>query len=202
MTDKEKIRESVSRLIIPESECEGMGLMEKGRQYAYREVLDIIDSTSEEHVSEDLKKGLPIRNVTVDPMGGEMRHRTAEYMKSIGCDARFIGDDALIKAVNVKWPKGTEVVVYCHKEDREAVSREVEQKGYKIAAFVDVDDDWLGEMVIKRGQYVMTKKEPIDWNFADAKRPFGIFESAHEAAQRGMAIADSVFWSKLIKKME
>jgi len=48
MTDKEKIREDVSKLIIPESECNGMSLMEKGRQYAYREVLGIIDSTSEE----------------------------------------------------------------------------------------------------------------------------------------------------------
>ena len=147
-----------------------------------------------------MKKGLPIRNVTIDPMGGEMRHRTAEYMKSINCGARFFGDDALIKVTNETWPDGTEVVVCCHKEDREAVSRVVEQKGYKIATFVDVDDDWLGEMVVKRGQYVMTKKEPIHWNFADAKRPFGIFESAHEVMQRGMAVADSVFWRKSNKE--
>ena len=56
MTDKEKIRADVSKLIIPESECNGMSLMGKGRQYAYREVLGIIDSTSEEPVSEDLEE--------------------------------------------------------------------------------------------------------------------------------------------------
>lgn len=143
------------------------------------------------------EKGLPIRNITTDPMGGELRHRAIEYMKSIGHDARFIGDDALIKAVNVKWPDGTEVIVYCHKEDREIVGREVESKGCKIATFVDVDDYWLGGLVVKRGQYIMAKKESIHWNHVNDYRPFSIYDTAHEVMQRGMSMADAMIWNKV-----
>ena len=44
----EKIREAISKLIIPESECKGKPLTDIGRQYAYREVLGIIESMSKE----------------------------------------------------------------------------------------------------------------------------------------------------------
>ena len=141
------------------------------------------------------EKGLPIRNITIDPMGGELRHRAIEYMKSIGHDARFIGDDALIKAVTVKWPDGTEVIVYCHKEDREIVGREVESKGCKIATFVDVDDYWLGGLVVKRGQYIMTKKVEQQWDNAHRRRSY-IYDP-HET----MLLTSSWIWDRLFKEL-
>ena len=142
-----------------------------------------------------MKKGLPIRNITTDPMGGELRHRAVEYMKSIGYDARLIGDDALIKAVNVTWPDGTEVVVYCHKEDREIVGREVESKGCKIATFVDVDDYWLGGLVVKRGQYIMAKKVEHQWDNAHRRRSY-IYDP-HET----MLLTNSWIWDRLFKEL-
>ncbi|MBQ9646147.1 MAG: hypothetical protein IJV24_07310 [Prevotella sp.] len=43
-----------------------------------------------------MEKGLPIRNITIDPVGGELRERARNFLKSIGFEARFFIDDAVI----------------------------------------------------------------------------------------------------------
>lgn len=82
MTDKEKIRETISGLIIPESDCKNLSLMEKGRQYAYREILDIIDSMSEELI---MKVIVTIKKGNKDPENFtrelEMTPQECEYLQ-------------------------------------------------------------------------------------------------------------------------
>lgn len=148
------------------------------------------------------EKGLPIRNITADPLGGEMRQRAEEWLKDINPDARFIGDDALMKLKDTKWPKGTEVIAYCHQQDREAVSRDIEVKGYKITSFVDIDSVWFGGYVVKPGQYMMAKVIKPQWRRGlDPYRPFSIYDSAHDVMLRGMSLVDRTMWDRVNKNL-
>lgn len=148
------------------------------------------------------EKGLPIRNVTADPLGGEMRKRAEEWLYNVAPDARFIGDDALMSLKYVEWPDGTEVVAYCHRQDREAVSRDIEKKGYKIAAFVDIDNVWFGGCMVKPGQYMMAKRMEQQWDNRKPYHPYNGYATAHDMMLRGMMLADEAIWNGANKRLK
>ena len=55
-------------------------------------------------------------------------------------DKPFISADAVGKAMQEPdWPRGTELVVYARKEDREKVLMVTSQKGYVVTKFIEVD---------------------------------------------------------------
>ena len=54
--------------------------------------------------------------------------------------ARFFDEEAVRKAFGTHdWPRGTDVVVYARKEDREKALMKMSQMGYAITKFVEVD---------------------------------------------------------------
>ena len=75
-------------------------------------------------------------------------------------------DDAILRKLKEQenWPKGTEVIIYCHDCDLEKVTTEIERKGYKVAHHVSCDQDRILAYAIHEGQYVMCKKKTIIWN--------------------------------------
>lgn len=62
----------------------------------------------------------------------------------------------------IKFPKGTEVVVCCRDEDREAVKQTVERMGYKIA-HIQLADKSILPICPKGGYLLMKKPEPFRW---------------------------------------
>ena len=75
-------------------------------------------------------------------------------------------DDIILRKLKEQenWPKGTEVIIYCHDCDLEKVTTEIERKGYKVAHHVSCDQDRILAYAIHEGQYVMCKKKTIIWN--------------------------------------
>lgn len=55
------------------------------------------------------------------------------------------------------WPRGTEVVVYARKEDREKALMKMAQKGYTVTKFVEVDG--LQAELMGEGRFVAAKAE-------------------------------------------
>lgn len=54
--------------------------------------------------------------------------------------ARFFDEKAVRKAFgHPDWPRGTEVVVYARKEDREKALMKTSQMGYVVTKFVEED---------------------------------------------------------------
>lgn len=75
-------------------------------------------------------------------------------------EQEFISKDAIEKCFVLDYPKGTSVVVYCHAEDKDIVTKDVERKGY-ILAYIQEVDGYL-ENLIKRGTYIIMKEpKPI-----------------------------------------
>ena len=109
---------------------------------------------------------VPIGNIIVtSEIDEKLKDAADAYLKGILPDGhqpkRWI-DDVILERLKEQenWPKGTEVIIYCHNEDREAIKAEVECKGYKIAGYVSYNEIWH----LKKGQYAMAKKEVVQWN--------------------------------------
>ncbi len=75
-------------------------------------------------------------------------------------------DDAILRKLKEQenWPKGTEVIIYCHDCDLEKVTTEIERKGYKVVHHVSCDQDRILAYAIQKGQYVMAQKVPAKWD--------------------------------------
>ena len=73
-------------------------------------------------------------------------------------DKPFISADAVGKAMQgPDWPRGTEVVVYACKEDREKALVKVSQMGYTVTKFVEVDG--LRAEIMGDGCFMVAKAE-------------------------------------------
>ena len=79
---------------------------------------------------------------------------------------RFFDEEAVRKAFgHPDWPRGTEVVVYARKEDREKVLVKISQMGYAVTKFVEVDG--LQAEIMGEGRFLAAKADalrlPISW---------------------------------------
>ena len=84
-------------------------------------------------------------------------------------DSLFFTPDILDMATHQPdWPRGTEVVVYARKEDREKALMKMAQKGYTVTKFVEVDG--LQAEIMGEGRFMAAKaeflREPIGWKTA------------------------------------
>ena len=80
--------------------------------------------------------------------------------------ARFFDEEAVRKAFgHPDWPRGTEVVVYARKEDREKALMKMLQKGYVVTKFVEVDG--LQAELMGEGRFFAAKadalRQPTPW---------------------------------------
>lgn len=80
--------------------------------------------------------------------------------------ARFFDDEAVHKAFgHPGWPRGTEVVVYARKEDREKALVKMSQMGYAVTKFVEVDG--LQAEIMGEGRFFAAKadvlRQPTPW---------------------------------------
>lgn len=147
---------------------EGYTLNNITGEYGYRGGDGVFYKNEEEYRSHSSsagsQKGVPIRSFTSSsPLAKEVRESVEKFMSEIGHDVRFFSDDAIIKAfAPIIYPKGTDVIVYCHDEDRENVTKEIEKTGCKIAAFCELPE-YLKTFVGK-GKYIYMKKRPHYWN--------------------------------------
>lgn len=84
-------------------------------------------------------------------------------------DKSFISVEAVDKAMQEPdWPRGTEVVVYARKEDREKALMKMAQKGYTVTKFIEMDG--LQAEIMGDGRFMAAKaeflREPIGWKTA------------------------------------
>jgi len=80
--------------------------------------------------------------------------------------ARLFDEEAVRKAFeHPDWPRGTEVVVYARKEDREKALMVILQKGYVVTEFVEVDG--LQAEIMGDGRFFAAKADalrlPMPW---------------------------------------
>ena len=74
--------------------------------------------------------------------------------------ARFFDEEAVRKAFgHPDWPRGTEVVVYAHKEDREKALEKMSLMGYVVTKFVEVDG--LKAEIMGEGRFVVTRADGL-----------------------------------------
>lgn len=74
--------------------------------------------------------------------------------------ARFFDEEAVRKALgHPEWPRGTEVVVYARKEDREKALMKMAQKGYAVTKFVEVDG--LQAEIMGDGRFLAAKADAL-----------------------------------------
>jgi hypothetical protein len=82
-------------------------------------------------------------------------------------DSLFFAPDILDMAAHQPdWPRGTEVVVYARKEDREKALMKMAQKGYTVTKFVEVDGLQAEIMGDGRFTAVMAdalRPKPVRW---------------------------------------
>ena len=79
---------------------------------------------------------------------------------------RLFDEEAVRKAFgHPDWPRGTEVVVYARKEDREKALEKMSQMGYVVTKFVEVDG--LQAEIMGEGRFLAAKadalRQPISW---------------------------------------
>jgi len=91
-------------------------------------------------------------------------------------DSLFFTPDIIGKAMQEPdWPRGTEVVVYARKEDREKVLMVTSLKGYVVTEFVEVSG--LQAELMGEGRFIATK--------ADLLRPKPVWlEPSHYSVDR------------------
>lgn len=80
--------------------------------------------------------------------------------------ARFFDEEAVRRAFgHPEWPRGTEVVVYARKEDREKALVKVSQMGYAVTKFMEVDG--LQAELMGEGRFLAAKadalRQPTPW---------------------------------------
>lgn len=82
-------------------------------------------------------------------------------------DKPFISADIIGMATHQPdWPRGTEVVVYARKEDREKALVVTSQKGYVVTKFVEVDG--LQAELMGEGRFIavmadVLRPKPVRW---------------------------------------
>ena len=111
--------------------------------------------------------------------------------------ARFFDEKAVRKAFGLPdWPRGTEVVVYARKEDREKALEKMSQMGYVVTKFVEVDG--LQAEIMGEGRFMAAKAEflrqPISW-----EAPLSTAGRAWEDSMRNSVIYPS---RELIEQMK
>ena len=79
---------------------------------------------------------------------------------------RLFDEEAVRKAFgHPDWPRGTEVVVYAHKENREKALMKVSQMGYVVTKFVEVSG--LQAEIMGEGRFLAAKadalRQPTPW---------------------------------------
>lgn len=90
--------------------------------------------------------------------------------------ARFFDEEAVRKAFgHPDWPRGTEVVVYARKEDREKALVKMSQMGYTVSKFVEVNG--LQAEIMGEGRFLAAAK-------ADALRQLTPWEAPLSTAGR------------------
>lgn len=102
---------------------------------------------------------------------------------------RFFDKEAVRKAFGrPDWPRGTEVVVYARKEDREKALMKVSQMGYAVTKFVEVDG--LQAEIMGEGRFLAAKADalrlPTSW-----EAPFSTAGRAWEDSMRNSVIYPS-----------
>lgn len=74
--------------------------------------------------------------------------------------ARFFDKEAVRKAFgHPDWPRGTEVVVYARKKDREKALVKMSQMGYAVTKFVEVDG--LQAEIMGEGVFLAAKADAL-----------------------------------------
>lgn len=74
--------------------------------------------------------------------------------------ARFFDEEAVRKVFgHSDWPRGTEVVVYARKEDREKALMKMSQMGYAVTKFVEVDG--LQAEIMGDGRFLAAKADAL-----------------------------------------
>ena len=81
--------------------------------------------------------------------------------------ARLFDDEAVRKAFeHPDWPRGTEVVVYARKEDREKALVKMSQMGYVVTEFVEVSGlqaEIMGDGRLVAAKADLLRPKPVRW---------------------------------------
>ena len=77
MDKVEQIKNEINKLIIPESKCSNISLMDNGRQYAYREVMEIIESLQDDTETDFGKK--PVTKQSVEDVIAEIKEKSKAF---------------------------------------------------------------------------------------------------------------------------
>lgn len=82
-------------------------------------------------------------------------------------DSLFFTPDIIgMAAQESDWPRGTEVVVYARKEDREKALMKMAQKGYTVTKFVEVSGlqaELMGEGRFMAAMADALRPKPVRW---------------------------------------
>lgn len=88
------------------------------------------------------------------------------------------------------WPRGTEVVVYARKEDREKVLMVISQKGYVVTKFVEISG--LQAELMGEGRFIATKADflrlkPVWWE----PTPYSVVKAWQDRMQNNVTYPSS-----------
>ena len=106
-------------------------------------------------------------------------------------DNPFISADAIGKAMQEPdWPRGTEVVVYARKEDREKVLMVTSQKGYVVTKFVEVSG--LQAELMGEGRFIAAmadalRPKPVRWE----PSPYSVVKAWQDRMQNNVIYPSS-----------
>lgn len=102
---------------------------------------------------------------------------------------RFFDEKAVRRAFGRPgWPRGTEVVVYARKEDREKALVKMSQMGYAVTEFVEVDG--LQAEILGEGRMIATKADALR-QFTSLETPLSTASRAWEDSMRNSVIYPS-----------
>ena len=102
---------------------------------------------------------------------------------------KFFDEKAVRKAFgHPDWPRGTEVVVYARKEDREKVLAKMSQMGYVVTKFVEVDG--LQAEIMGEGRFFAAKADELP-QFTPLETPLSTVGQAWEDSMRNSVIYPS-----------
>ena len=106
-------------------------------------------------------------------------------------DKPFISADVVGMATHQPdWPRGTEVVVYARKEDREKALVVTSQKGYVVTKFVEVDG--LQAELMGEGRFIAVmadalRPKPVRWD----PSPYSVVKAWQDRMQNNVIYPSS-----------
>ncbi len=106
-------------------------------------------------------------------------------------DSLFFTPDILGMATRQPdWPRGTEVVVYARKEDREKVLMVTSQKGYVVTKFVEADG--LQAELMGEGRFIAAmadalRPKPVRWK----PSPYSVVKAWQDRIQNNVIYPSS-----------